>query len=185
MKALEKLQQYISNLEEKKLNLFIGLACAIVTALGTLIILNYYRRAAALREEITFINEQRTRVKRLLTAYEHVRKHRADVDALFSQEEGFKIEGYFLQLLAMLGLSDKKGMTTPSHIDHDKYRESILKAELTDMNMKQLCELLSALDQNKRIYTKELEITKSKTAQKAINVALTIATLEPRSAITT
>jgi beta-lactamase regulating signal transducer with metallopeptidase domain len=73
-------------------------------------------------------------------------------------------------------------MESSSQIDHDTYRESILKVELSDMNMKQLCELLDELNKNKRINTKELEITKSKTAKRSINVALTIATLEPRSA---
>jgi hypothetical protein len=184
MKALEKIQLYITTLEEKRLYLYIGIVCAILVGLASFIVMHYYSSIGQLRDEISFINEQRVRVRRLLTAFDQMRKHRAEVDTLFSQEAGFKIGGYFEKLLARLGLSEKRALITPSHIDHDKFRESILKANLTDINMKQLCELLNELDKDKRIYTKELEIAKSRTTPKTLDVTLTIATLEPYSEAT-
>ncbi len=49
------------------------------------------------------------------------------------------------------------------------------------MNMRELSELLNVLEQNKRVYTKELEVQKSRKSPRAIEVQLTIATLQPRT----
>jgi ribosomal protein S17E len=56
----------------------------------------------------------------------------------------------------------------------------LLNAKFDTMNMRQLCELLDAVEQNKRIYTKELEIIKSKKVPNTIDVNLTIATLQAK-----
>ena len=48
--------------------------------------------------------------------------------------------------------------------------------------MKELCELLNVFEQNKRIYTKSLEIIqKSRKSPRTLEVQLTIATLKLRT----
>ena len=48
------------------------------------------------------------------------------------------------------------------------------------MNMKELTELLQAIEQNPRISTKRLEIIKAKKDSKTIDVQITITTLLPK-----
>lgn len=180
MKAIENIQHFINNLEEKTFYLYLMGVFAVLFGIMGMIIFHYYSNINSLQERIDTINEQRIKVKRLLAINAQVKKHRAEVDTILASEEGFKISGYFKDLLARLGLSNKYVVHYTSTVKHEnKYEEHTYKVQLTDMNMKQLCELLNALDQKKRIYTKELEITKTKQARKSLDVTLTIATLEP------
>jgi hypothetical protein len=48
------------------------------------------------------------------------------------------------------------------------------------MNTKKMSELLHAIELEERIYTKDVEVERSTTNPNAINVKLTIATLEPK-----
>ena len=48
------------------------------------------------------------------------------------------------------------------------------------MTMKDLTELLKEVEQNKRVFAKELEIIASKKTANTIDVNFTIATLEPQ-----
>ncbi len=185
MEVIEKIFRFIDNLDSRQFYIYLASSLAILLLLASGIIWRYYSSIHAIQDRIETINEQRERAKRLLSQYENIKKHRTEVDALLAKNPDFKIGGYFGSVLATLGLTDKKTTADEySRIDHNKYTEIIFKAKLTDMNMKQLCELLYTLDSNKRIYTKELEITKSKQTRKAIDVTLTIATLEPKSVIT-
>ncbi len=180
MNIIEKFQHLIDNVDDRTFYLSLtGLLTFIILCVAG-IIFYYYSAVGSLYEQIDHINEQRVQAKRILTMYKQVEKHRLEVDTLLTEDTGFKISGYFNAILGQLGLADKKGgLSTTSHIDHGKYSEAILKAPLTDINMRQLCELLEKLESNKRIYVKELEIAKSKKKNKVLDVTLTIASLEP------
>ncbi|HZW60708.1 MAG TPA: hypothetical protein VFF04_00620 [Candidatus Babeliales bacterium] len=181
MSAIEKIQSFIDNLEERTFYIYLSGIIAALLILSSLIIWHYYSSIHDTQEHIANINEQRDQVRRILATYEQVKKHQKEVNTLLAADEGFKIEGYYKDvLLPELGLSDKQVTAIPSHISMEKFDEVILKATLAGLDMKELCELLQTLDANKRIYTKELEITKSKT-RKAIDVTLTIASLEPHT----
>lgn len=183
MKALEKVQSFVDNLEGRSFYTYLaGIISAVLIAAG-LIVVFYYKSLYKVEERISTINEKRVEIKRLLTKYEQVKKQRNEVDTLFAEDVGFKIAGYFSSVLIKLNLQDKKATTDQiSRVEHEgKYQETVLKAQLIDMNMRQLCELLSEIEQNKRIYTKELDITKSKKKPRALDITLTIAALEPKT----
>jgi hypothetical protein len=182
MNIFERIKHFIDNLEQRTFYLYVGGSLLGLLVIIGIILYSYYSALANLEERMLTINEQRLNVKRMLAVYERVKKHKTEVDALMAQEPNFKIISYFDGVLIKLGLADKKTIQTPSHIEHEgAYSETILKVQLTDMDMKQLCEVLNELEHNKRIFTKELEIIKSKKKKKVLDVALTIATLEPKS----
>ncbi len=182
MKALERIQNYIANLDQKNLYKLIAITIGSLIIVVGLLVFRYYRRVNYLVGEINTINEQRELVKRIMIQADRVKKQRAEVDTMIAEDEGFKIGGYFNSILSKLHLIDRKTVDETAYIDHEgKYRESILKAKLIDMTMKDVCELLNELDQKKRIYTKELELVAvTKTARPTLEVSLTIGTLEPK-----
>ncbi len=179
MEALEKLRDFIDNLEDKDFKKYLIITLSIFILIPSVLIFRYYRKITHLRKRIKDINIIREEdVRRILGRAEQVQKEREDVDAMLAEEPDFKIRGFFEKMLAALGLSDKTTIESPSQIDReDKYRESILNVKLTNMDMKQLTELLYKLQQTRRIHTKELEITKSKKKPGTIDVSLTISTL--------
>lgn len=183
MKIISRIRDFMSNLDAKDFYKYLAITLALIVLLLGFIIFRYYRSIDALTQRITTINEQREIAKRILKQAQRVKKQRADVDAMIAQDEGFKIGGYFNSVVAKLRLQDKRTVEETAVIQHEgKYQESVLKAKLTDMNMKELSELLNELDQNKRIYTKELEITAVRKERTSLDVNLTIATLEPKPA---
>lgn len=183
MKIIERVRDFINNLDEKNFYKYLGISLGVVVMLCAFMIYRYYSNVDSLLLRINNINEQRERAQLILKQAQRVNKQRADVDAMIAKDEGFKIGGYFNEVLMKLRLTDKRVLEETAVIQHEgKYQESVLKAKLTDMNMKELCELLNELDQNKRIYTKELEIISVKKARPSLDINLTIAALEPKPA---
>lgn len=182
MKIIDQLRDFIASLDEQTFYKYIGIALAGLVLAVSLLVFSYYRSVNSLLDSINTINEERERTRQILTRAERVKRQRAEVDAIISEDENFKIGGFFNDVLNSLHLSDKKIVEETSQSDkEDKYSESILRARLTDMTMKELCELLNTLDQNKRIYTKELDILALKKTPPALEVTITIASLEPKT----
>lgn len=174
-----KIKEYLDALESKdfKKYLLIGIAC--IAALVGLLIVQYYRSASALKTRINLINRKRRDVQNMLERYERVKMQQIEVNSVLAKEKDFKISQYFENLLDKLGIAKNKIQeeTLPKDV-LDGYTEWTLYANLSNLNTKKLSDLLYAIEQEERIYTKDLEIEKS---SNAINVKITIATLEQKT----
>ncbi|TET34787.1 hypothetical protein E3J61_02380 [Candidatus Dependentiae bacterium] len=183
MEIIDKIYTYISNLDEKRFYQYlIGFLCTI-GLLMLLIMFQYYRSVSSLKSEIAQINVAREQARTILDKGQIVKKEQREIDAIIAKDENFKIGQYFEDLLAKLGLSnkvDKDSLEVSSPEREGKYREEVLTAKFSGMTMKELTELLQELEFNKRVFTKELEITASQKPPNSIDVTLTIATLEPK-----
>lgn len=182
MQLLEQLQEFINNLDQRQFYLYISGILGTIVLLLAFILYWHYSSMSELNLRIESINEYRQEAEEILAKYQQVKKQQKDVNAMLAEDPNFKIAGFFDALLAKLGLSNKKDIATTSSIDRENnYRESILSVKFTGINMKELCELLNELEQTKRIFTKELDITKSKKLPNMLDVNLTFATLQPKS----
>lgn len=181
MEILKKTRTFIQELDEKELATYLIAALTAIFLVVSLTIIFYFRRVTNLRKQIVYVNEKREEIKTILNKYEKVEQQQKAVDQLLEENKNFKIRGYFEDLLATLNLKDKKtsDLEATKTEQDNRYIEITLKASLGAMNMKQTCELLDKLEQNKIIYTKELEIAKSKKRPKTVDVMITIATLQP------
>lgn len=181
MEIIEKIYAYISDLEERRFYQYIiGFLC-VIGLLMLLAMFQYYRSVRHLKSNIAQINEIREEARSILNRGQIVEKEQREIDAIIAKEEHFKIGQYLEELLAKMGLSNKKDsldFTYPAR--EGKYRESVLTARFSGMSMKELTELLQEVELNRRVFTKELEITASQKTPNSIDVRLTIATLEPK-----
>jgi hypothetical protein len=181
---LEKIRSFIEELEERDFYKYsaIGLALIIVS-MGSIMYLGH-ERIALLKKRAKRINLQRQELQEVLTNVERVKQQKADVAAILEQDKTFKIIGYIDGLIASLNLGPNKAggiQQSEEPLEHLlEYNEIKVVVSFTDLNMKQLAELLHELEKNERIYTKELEIVKSP-AKPAIDATLTIATLQSRT----
>lgn len=186
MEWLQTLQVYLSSLTPKKLYQTLGsiLACIILT-IGLLFFI-YYRKVSTLQKKIGVMNETREQIQLLLEKAHHVKTEQKTIDAILAQDTNFKIAGYFEQLLNTLNLASKKTskLEVMSPDQEGKYQESVLQAKFSAISMKELTDLLTAVDTNQRVFIKELEITSSKKTPNTIDVLIKIATLEPKDAET-
>ena len=180
MNFILSIKNYIDNLDAKEFKKYALSALAVVLLLLGLLIFNYYRSAGQLKAKISTINKKRKDVQNMLERYERVKKQQIEVNTILAKDKSFKIAQYFENLLTKVGNITKaqEPETVPKDV-LDGYTEWTLYANLTNLNTKKLSELLYAIEQEERIYTKDLEIEKAKKAD-SINVKITIATLEPK-----
>lgn len=182
MELLDKINGFIENLEIKTFYKYLAIIISCIVLLAGIIVFRYYRNITALQSKLVEINEERAKVQEILTKLQSVKEQRAEVDRMLDEKEQFYIKDYFLKLTTQLGIKNMKTdrqRVTPLTGD-ERYSESELNIEFTQMDMKQLTELLQELSKNKRIYTKEIEIAKSP-KQPKIEVKLTIGTLIKKS----
>lgn len=179
MTFIAKIKEYLDNLESKEFKKYLLIALGIMLMLIGLLIIQYYRSVSTLKARISALNRKRKDVQNMLERYERVKMQQIEVNSVLAKEKDFKISQYFEKLLDKLGISKNKIQeeTLPKDV-LDGYTEWTLYANLTNLNTKKLSELLYAIEQEERIYTKDLEIEKA--SSQAINVKITIATLEPK-----
>lgn len=174
IRVLEQLQHTDTKVFKKYMFILLG----IIMGLFSLLTWRYYTSIAFYKKKISLLNSIREEARVIRENMVQVQTQRLRVYEMLQEEADFKIAGYFNNLLSSLHLSDNKKTEETSQIDReDNYRESELVASLTNMNMKQLAELLYELEQKKRIYIKKLDIEKSKKSKNQLDITLIIATL--------
>lgn len=177
MVLLDRIRERLEKLDEKEFfkygAIFIGIICALAGA----IIVRYYFKTSSLNKQMKRVNGLREDVKQILDRYERVKKQREEVDALLDKDEDFILEEYIERLRAKLHLTYTIESRTTAPRD-EIYQEIAINAKFTNMNMRELTELLQEIEKTKLVYTKDLDILKSKSRPGTLDVSITIATLK-------
>ena len=113
----------------------------------------------------------------LLDRLAKVKKQSEEINTILEQEPNFRIKNFYDDTIKKLNLDNKQ--TREADIAEEevlkgRYTEVRLTSQLRGVDTRQLCDLLQALEQKTRIYTKELTITKRDVL---LDVTIVIATL--------
>lgn len=138
----------------------------------------YFSKTHALQSSLREIYKKDADSKELLNRLKEVKQQSEEVNTLLEQEKNFKIKNFFDDTVRKLNLSSfQKGEAKVSEesVLGKRYTEVTLQVMFQRINTKQLCDVLQAIEQKARIYTKDLTVTKMKGA--ALSVTLTFATL--------
>jgi len=189
MEFLNKIRDFVQDLEEKDFYKYLGITLLVFVAILSFMVYRYYSNVNYYKDLIEGgegINEQREELVNILKRSAVVKRQKKEVDEILKKEEDFKIIGYFNDLLKKLKLSSyKKDENVMQKELDENYKMSELNARLVSMDMKQLCELLKELEDKKRINIKSLEIKRSQKKKGAIDVDIIISTLLPKASGTT
>lgn len=185
MEFFENLRLYIERLDEKKLLTYMASALLIYALICGFIIYRFYANVGYYKARSATINKKRQELRDILTRLERVQKEQADVDALLDADRDFKIGGYFNDVMQKLNIMQNKTREpdTTSELLENGYTEVKLSASFANLSTQKLTELLLTIQDNPRIYTKEL-IVHQPNGARTINVTLVIATLEPKTELT-
>lgn len=178
MAILERVRDFIASLESNEFNrnATLLIACNMLLIVG--MSWYYHSKTSALQLSLREVYRKENEAKNLLERFKEVKKQSEEVNALLEKEKNFKIKNFFDDTVKKLNLSQfQKGESKISEetVLNKRYTEVTMQVQFQGINTKQLCDLLQAIEQKSRIYTKELAVTKMKGASLAI--ALTIATL--------
>ncbi|HJZ24088.1 MAG TPA: hypothetical protein VJ201_06545 [Candidatus Babeliales bacterium] len=181
MKLLDPIKSFINKTDLKTFYTYIIGYSATCVVLVVLIIVYYYSSTNALQKKIKNINATREEVLEILEKYALIKQQQLIVEEILAKDPNFKIAGYFKDLLLELNLKDKEVAEEITTTDlEENYRKSELSAKFEGMTMQDLTRLLEKIEQNPRVATNRLEITKSKKKPKTIEVGLAISTLLPK-----
>lgn len=185
MDFFDKLKAILDTTDEKQFYTYISSALGALVLLVLLVMFYYVRSTGNIKKKIQELNTIRSgQIKQILTKADLIKKQKEALDTMLEEDPEFKLTEHLEKVLAQLNLSDRKDRSEPlNKIDiDDKYTENKIEFTLNDIDMKQLVEFLVNIESNRRVYTKKLEITKSKTTPMKLEARITIATLFPKSA---
>jgi hypothetical protein len=185
MDFLDTLKAKISELDEKQFYTYVISFFVVLVLIILLLMFYYFRSSKSLNKQIRDLNMIRaTQIKEILTKADRLKLQKEKLDALLIQDPDFKLTEYLERVIAQVGLSERKDVVqVPQTTDvNEHYIESSIEFTLNDINMKQLVDFLVAVENNRRVFIKKLEITKSKTTANSLEVHILIATLFLKSA---
>ncbi len=180
MLGLERIINFIKTLDRSNCIRFIGAILGGIFLILTLAFYSYHRNIKFLRQKLLLVNKQREEVRELLGRNQKLLEQQTRVDEILTQNKGFKIKEYFISLVQSLGLAELVSKEPDTAIPQELfsgYAEIKLDVSFAAMTMQQLVDLLYKIEQNERVYTKDLKITKNQKTP-TIDVSLVIATLE-------
>lgn len=180
MNMIIRIKQFIEELDNKTLYQYLAGVAGLVILILALLFFMGHRRVLTLQTEIASMNRFRADARNLLSKNAVVNERKKLVDEILTQDPTFIIKEYFLQVVAELNLagnSTKEAeVSTPQDLKNG-YSEIRLDASFTGITMQQLCELMFRLEKNRRVFIKEVSITKN-FSRPTIEVTLIIATLQ-------
>jgi hypothetical protein len=189
MKLADKLFDFIKSLDEKEFKKYTYIAITIIIVIAGFITYRHFTKVASLQNELKKLNISRQEAQVILSKELEIKKQNEIVDEILKKDRSFKIRQYFDSVVSKMGL-EKSIKTDPETSTSELetlrtqgYMEVKIEAKFTEINTKQLAELLDEFEKNERIYTKSLEITKSNRTP-TIDVDIVIATLQPKTEIT-
>jgi len=179
MLGFNKIIDFIKSFDEKEQQRFMVITGSVILLFVGIFMYRYYSNISQLQKRLHHVNQQREAARVILEQYDAVLQQQAKVAEILEQDKNFKIKQYLASVLQSLNLASlmSKDPEISSHDLVDGYSEIKLDASFTGMNMKQLINLLMVIEQNERVYIKDLKITKSRNTP-TIDVSLVIATFE-------
>jgi len=180
MSLLLRFKAFIDERDQKNYYRIIGFVIGFFVLIFVVLLYWHSGKVDALQKELKTINKQRGEVSILLGEYEHVETYKERIKKVLEEDTTFRIKQYFDQAAAELNLKNYKADVSEPQDLHNGYNEIRLDCSFTGMTMQELVALLDGkIEHNKRIYTKELVITKTP-GSRTFDVTLVLATLQSR-----
>ena len=181
MKFIEKYKHFLEEFDDKKQLRTLFVVFGLLILFGGFFLYRYSGMVKTLKKQMSSLNIARRETQSLLSKNAVVDKQRSTVETMLSKDKSFKIIEYFKTVLDKLKLnayrtSEKTSINDTEGVRRSGYEEVNLVVQLTNMNMRQVVDLLYEIEQSERVYTKKLEIVHSKT-NPVVDLNLTIGTL--------
>lgn len=183
MSVIESIRNFFITKSKRELLIYYGVFLGVLVLITGIIIYNHFSSMSELQGKLRTINSLRSKSVTLLQKNKEILAQQEAVQEILAQDPNFLIMRYFNeQLIPALTLPSGAITAGPTRVEGETskgYTEQKLTVSFSHLNMKQLTELLFKIEQNPRVYTKELKITKD-LKDNLLNVTLIIATLEPQ-----
>lgn len=182
MQFLDKIVNFIFKLQPSDFKKIILLILTVSFALMFLIGFNLFRQKSSYLTELKKTYALRDEASTLIDKNNLIKKQKDIVNTMLEETSTFKLIQFFDNTTDALRLNQYVERKNISIVDLENkdYSKIILDSKINNLNMKQLADLLSKIDENERVLIEKLEINKSNKLP-SVDVELTISTLQPKS----
>lgn len=179
MEWLDKIRDYIRQLENRDLYKSLALFFGALALLLLLTFFLHYRRVARYTTDLKTLDTLRVQTKRIITSHKAVTAQKEKVEELLAQNKNFRIAETYQTIVQKLNLAPKlREPISPVVGDTTSGKTEVtVTSHFSGISMKNLADLLSQIATIQQLYTKELTIKKSSNTQE-VDVDITIGTLE-------
>ncbi len=178
MVSLESIKDYIQGLNQKEMMRIVVAYLVIFVCLVSFLVYNHVNALGSAEQKTKLLNKARKEVQLILTEHDHIKSKKSEVDALLAKDTNFYIQKYCQDALNDLKLTNQSPLSLVSNTWPNGYIEESVQINISQITMKQACQLLQALQKNQLVFVKNLDIVKGSVAKK-INVNMLVATLKP------
>ncbi len=182
MTTLEKIRIWLADFDPMKQIRYFAIGAGTLAIINIALMVYGHHASGKVIKEIANINKLRRQAQQILQKNVVVEQKKQEVESILTKDPSFKIKEFFDQTLEDTGLSSKS--TKEPEIGaarnlNNGYSEIKLEASFSEITMQDITELILALEKNPRIFTKDLSMSRNKNNPKALDVTITIATLQP------
>lgn len=183
----EKIKNFITSLEEREFYLYSAAFVGILGICMALLIYWHYSSVTNWKNQLMTLKKQRLETKNLLQNYEQFKQDQAAVSDILATDTTFKILEYYNDLINTLKLRSFQAKEPSEPITEnleEGAKEKTITTAFNNLTMKQVTDILAAIESNPRVYAKKLTMDKISKDRPKLNVTLDIATIESPSAET-
>lgn len=184
MSFVDSIRIFLSTKTKQELYIYYGIFISIFVCICGIIIYAHFATITRLTLELKAVNKQRTVTQELLIKNKEVLAQQDAVKTILAEDPSFYIGKYFKDLINTQNIQanlTKEPERSESDVGNG-FIEHKLAVTFSKLNMKLLTELLFKIEQNQRVYTKELKMIKN-IKDGLLDVTLIIATLEPQKTV--
>lgn len=181
MTLFNNIKTAIRNLDEREFYTYTGIAFGAIIMLLALL---FYWQSSSIKNwnnKFKQLQKHRNETNQILSDKLIFEQERKALNDKLQAEPDFKIRGYYDELINTLNLRSyvaRDPVEPTSESLEGGAKERTLTAQLVNITTKQLTEILSAIENNPRVFAKRLIIDKIANELPKLNVTLDIATIE-------
>ena len=178
MASLESFKDYIQGLNQKEVMRIVFTYIIGCVFLVGFLLYRHFNAIADVEQKTKLLNKARQEVQAILTEYDAIKNKKNEVDVLLAKDKNFYLVKYCQDTLGNLKITSSSPLALVSQTWPNGYTEESVQINVSQITMKQVCELLEALQTSSRVFVKNLDIVKG-SVEKKINVNMSVATLKP------
>lgn len=173
---LSKVRSFLSEMNSIEFRKFILIYMGAFTSVVGFLIFFYISQELTIKDQAKALNKYRTQVQQILTDYQKVAQQKESVSELLASTDTFYLQQFVQSSLETIGITTSSiGKVSSQTVNG--YTEESVSVQLTDINTKELCELLQTIEETSRVYVKNVTITRIEGAS-SISASMFIATLK-------
>jgi hypothetical protein len=182
MEFLNQLVEKIYNWDSRESKQYIAIILAFIIALIASIQILFMWRMATLDKKILLINDKRNILIKLVDRKKMIDEEKKSLQELINDNPYFKLKEYTLQLLSkkeFSGATEKTIDNVSEQSLSNGYIEQSLNGSISGLSLDNLVNILKILENNERVYLKEIKIIQMPTH--VININFSLATLKKKT----